>query len=100
MYCRGIPRPDTRGHGYRINDQANDLDDDNGGGGGGGAVATTYGIDDPVVAEDIIFVVVDVVVVYCRTESLPPQRTRPDPVPSRLAVPRRQVALGGANFGV
>ena len=86
MYCRGIPRPDTRGHGYQIDDQDNDLDDDDGGG-GGGAVATAYGIDDPVVSEDIIFVVVNVVVVYCRRESFPPQCARPDPVPSCLAVP-------------
>ena len=34
-----IPRPDTWGHGYRIDDWYNDLDND-GGGDSGGAVTT------------------------------------------------------------
>ena len=39
VYFRGIPRPDTWGHGYQINDLDNDLVNDNGCG-SGGAVAT------------------------------------------------------------
>ena len=39
FYCRGIPRPDTWGHGYRIDDLDNDLVNDDGCG-SGGVVAT------------------------------------------------------------
>ena len=39
VYCRGIPCPDTWGHGYQINDFDNDFVNNNGGG-SGSAVAT------------------------------------------------------------
>ena len=39
VYCHGIPRPDTWGHGYRITDLVNDLVNDDGCG-SGGVVAT------------------------------------------------------------
>ena len=38
VYCRRIPRPDTWGHGYRIDDLVNDLVNDNGCGSGGAVV--------------------------------------------------------------
>ena len=34
VYCSRIPRPDTWGHGYQIDDLDNDFDNDDGGGSG------------------------------------------------------------------